>query len=193
MSTQALDELTSTVCGAVAQLTQHRKANFLLDTALALIDAGQYGPEVENYFEVYLKTPGLPKEDISRALLARGNARKQGGERLLAKADEDFQAVLKLDPTNKELQHRFRRKVIRFQNEPASQRAPLEIWERIAGHIPRYHLRTWLFVSAFHRDIAVRHIFHTVDIYFGEDPENLTRGLDIFDRAKNDPRATCWI
>ena len=35
------DELTSTVCGAVQQLTQHRKANFLLDTALALIDAGQ--------------------------------------------------------------------------------------------------------------------------------------------------------
>jgi hypothetical protein len=35
------DELTSTVFGAIQQLNQHRKANFLLDTALTLIDAGQ--------------------------------------------------------------------------------------------------------------------------------------------------------
>ncbi|KAH9476900.1 hypothetical protein JR316_0010816 [Psilocybe cubensis] len=182
------DELTSTVCNAVQQLTRNRKANFLLDTALALIEAGQYGADVENYLEVYLKTPGLSKEDITRALLARGNARKRGGEGLIAKAQEDFQAVLKLDPSNRELQHTLRRKVIHFSNEPASQRAPLEVWERIASHIPRYHLRTWLFLSSFHRDIAVRHIFHTVDIYFGDDQqENLNRGLDIFDRAKNDP------
>jgi len=78
-------------------------------------------------------------------------------------------------------------KQIHFLNEPASQRAPPEIWERIAAHTPRYHLRTWLFVSAFHREIALRHIFHTIDIYFGEDQENLNRGLDIFDRAKTDP------
>lgn len=25
-----------------------------------------------------------------------------------------------------------------------------------------------------------------MDLYFGEDPENLNKGLDIFDRAKND-------
>lgn len=71
--------------------------------------------------------------------------------------------------------------------EPASQRAPPEVWERIAMHIPRYHLRTWLFVSTFHREIAVRQIFHTLDLYFGEDAENLNRGLDILDRAKADP------
>jgi hypothetical protein len=76
---------------------------------------------------------------------------------------------------------------IHFLREPASQRAPPEVWERIALHIPRYHLRTWLFVSTFHREIAVHQIFHTVDIYFGEDQENLNRGLDIFDRAKADP------
>jgi len=86
---------------------------------------------VENYLEVYLRTPGLAKEDISKALLARGNARKEGGERLLEKAHEgisallasplkyrsydvglDFQAVLKLDPANKVLQHHLRRKVV---------------------------------------------------------------------------------
>lgn len=38
--------------------------------------------------EVYLRTPGLPKEDIAKALLARGNARKVSGERLLAKAQQ---------------------------------------------------------------------------------------------------------
>jgi hypothetical protein len=59
--------------------------------------------------------------------------------------------------------------------------------------MPRYHLRTWLFISSFHRDIAVRHIFHTVDIYFGEDQENLNRGLDIFDRAKSDPVFACRV
>ncbi|KAJ7595103.1 hypothetical protein C8J56DRAFT_928399 [Mycena floridula] len=167
------DELTAT-------------ASFLLDTAIALIEAGQYGAQVENYFDVYLRTPNLSKADMARALLARANARKAGGENLLAKAQQDFQAVLKLDPLNRDSQLQLRReRLIHFRGEPASQRAPPEMWERIASHIPRYHLRTWLFVSSFHRSIAVRQIFHTLDIYFGD--ENQDRGLDIFDRAKADP------
>ena len=36
-----LDELTSTVCNAVQSLNHLRKANFLLDTSLALIEAGR--------------------------------------------------------------------------------------------------------------------------------------------------------
>lgn len=48
----------------------------------------RYGSEVESYLEVYLKTPNLPREDIARALLARGKARKQGGQSLLAKAEQ---------------------------------------------------------------------------------------------------------
>ena len=47
----------------------------------------RYGAEVENYLEVYLRTPGLSRSDVTRALLARGRARKQGGESLIAKAD----------------------------------------------------------------------------------------------------------
>ena len=47
----------------------------------------RYGAEVENYLEVYLRTPGLSKSDVTRALLARGAARKQGGESLLVKAE----------------------------------------------------------------------------------------------------------
>ena len=73
-------------------------------------------------------------------------------------------------------------------NEPAYQRAPPEIWERIARYIPRYHLRTWLPVSAFHRDIAQRHIFHTLDLFFGDDQmDNVNKGLDLFSRVKRDP------
>jgi hypothetical protein len=89
----------------------------------------RYGAEVENYLEVYLKTPGLSKSDVTRALLARGTARKQGGESLLVKADQgtvspsptiflsiffslDFQTVLKLDPFNKELQQSLRRQIV---------------------------------------------------------------------------------
>jgi hypothetical protein len=78
---------------------------------------------------------------------------------------------------------------IHFSNEPASQRAPVEIWERIASHMPCFHIRTWLSVSSFYRDIAMR----PVDIYFGEDQENLNRGLDIFDRAKSDPVFACRV
>ena len=59
--------------------------------------------------DVYLKTPGLEKEDVARALLARGSARRMAGEKLLAKAQQDFQAVAKLDPTNRELQGYVRR------------------------------------------------------------------------------------
>lgn len=58
----------------------------------------------------------------------------------------------------------------------------------IASHIPRFHLRTWLYVSRFHRGIARRLIFRTIDIYFGDDNDNsINRGLDIFDRVKQDP------
>ncbi|KAF7360763.1 hypothetical protein MVEN_00808300 [Mycena venus] len=184
------DELTATVFGAVQSLSKLRKANLLLDTALALIGAGQYGPEVENYMEVYLRTPDLPRNDVVKALLARGNARKAGGESLIAKAEQDFLTVLKLDPSNREIQHHLRREKVKihFAHDPASSRAPVEVWERIASFIPRYHLRTWLFVSAFHRDIAVRMIFHTLDLYFGgDDQEALNRGLDVFDRVKADP------
>ncbi|KAJ7153420.1 hypothetical protein C8R43DRAFT_1001883 [Mycena crocata] len=183
------DELTATVFGAVQSLSNTRKANLLLDTALSLINAGQYGAEVENYMEVYLRTPDLPRNDVVKALLARGNARKAGGESLIAKAQQDFYAVLKLDPSNREIQRHLRREKVKihFAHEPASLRAPVEVWERIAAFIPRYHLRSWLFVSAFHRDIAVRLIFHTLDLYFGDDQETLNRGLDVFDRVKADP------
>ena len=47
----------------------------------------RYGAEVENYLEVYMKTPNLPKKDMAKALLARGNARKAAGDRLLVKAN----------------------------------------------------------------------------------------------------------
>jgi len=31
-------------------------------------------------------------------------------------------------------------------------------------------------------------IFHTLDLYFGEDPDYLNRGLDLFDRVKADSK-----
>lgn len=76
---------------------------------------------------------------------------------------------------------------ISTSNVPVLRRVPAEIWENIAEFIPRYFLRTWLFVSSFYRDIAARVIFRTVDLYFGEDQEGQNRGLDILDRVKADP------
>ncbi len=75
---------------------------------------------------------------------------------------------------------------IHFTDVPALQRVPLEIWDRIAGFIPRYFLRKWLFVSSFHRNVALRRVFHTVDLYLGEDA-SWDRTLDIFDRVRMDP------
>lgn len=125
---------------------------------------------------------------------------------LISSLLSDFQAALNLEPSNHKLKTSLRidkvrlvsiicsmfrllidRVQIGFQSEPAFQRVPPEIWQIIAQFIPRYHLRTWLFVSSFHRDIAMQLIFHTVDLYFGEDTENLNRGLDICDRIKADP------
>ena len=74
-----------------------------------------------------------------------------------------------------------------FSIEPAWQRAPPEIWEQIATHTPKYHLRAWLFLSRFHWDIASRHIFHTIHINFGGYRKDVCRGLDILDHAKGDP------
>ncbi|KAJ7049077.1 hypothetical protein C8F01DRAFT_1238960 [Mycena amicta] len=190
------EQLTATVFGAIQSLSSTRKANLLLDTALALIGGGQYGPEVENYIEVYLRTPYLPRKDVVRALLARGSARKAGGESLIAKAEQDFRAVQKLDPTNRDLQRYLQREKVKIAF--AHDRAPLEVWERIASFIPRYHLRTWLFISPFHREIAVRLIFHTLDLYFAEDQQDaLNRGLDVFYIVKADavfePSLTCTL
>ncbi|KAF7311788.1 hypothetical protein MIND_00189300 [Mycena indigotica] len=182
------DELTATLSTALHSLSHARKASLLLDTALGLIQNGRYGPEVESYLEVYLKTPGLERRDIVRALLARGTARKREGERLDELAEQDFKAAQKLEPGNSEVQRYFQRETkIAFASDPASHRTPLEIWERIASFIPRYHLRTWFFVSPFHREIAVRLIFDTLDLYFAEDQQDaLNRGLDVFDRVKTD-------
>lgn len=43
---------------------------------------------MENFLDVYLRTPDLPKHDQAKALLARGKARKAAGEMLLAKAQQ---------------------------------------------------------------------------------------------------------
>jgi hypothetical protein len=59
-----------------------------LKNAITAHGALRYGPDVENYLEVYLRTPDLPRNHVVKALLARGNARKAGGESLLAKAEQ---------------------------------------------------------------------------------------------------------
>ena len=46
----------------------------------------RYGNVVEDYLDVYLRTPNLPKDDIARALVARGRARRGAGQRLLLMA-----------------------------------------------------------------------------------------------------------
>jgi hypothetical protein len=182
------DELTSTAISALTSLSSSQKADFLLNISLSLISAGQYGVEVERYLDVYLRTPNLPKESIAKALLARADARKLSAEKLLERAKADYQAVLRID-SGKEAVNSYTRmrmnKVFGYVAEPSWTRTPAEIWTMIASHIPRYHLRTWLFVSSFHRSIALPLIFHTLDLYFGEDSsDNLNRGLDILDKAK---------
>ena len=46
----------------------------------------RYGNVVEDYLDVYLRTPDLPKDDITRALVARGRARRGAGQKLLLMA-----------------------------------------------------------------------------------------------------------
>jgi hypothetical protein len=48
----------------------------------------RYGDDVERYLDVYLKTPNLPRTKVAKALLARANARKACGDRLLAQAHQ---------------------------------------------------------------------------------------------------------
>jgi len=80
----------------------------------------RYGDQVEKFLKVYLKTPGLPQEDSTKALLARGAARRAAAERLMGKAQQgtgilgkpsagadqrnaDFQALSRLDPSNRQV------------------------------------------------------------------------------------------
>ena len=108
-----MDGLVSTVLEAVQCLPTAKQAAILLDTSLALIEAGQcgaprflfpprfnssppppdrYGPKVEEFLEVYLNTPGIPQQDVTKALLARGAARRAAAERLMAKAKQGTKA-----------------------------------------------------------------------------------------------------
>jgi hypothetical protein len=101
------DELTSTAFQAVQSLPATRKANLLLDTSVALIEAGEcvslmlprhyrcnyqrtsrYGDKVENFLDVYMRAPHLPKHDLVQALRIRGSARQVAGDNLLVKAQE---------------------------------------------------------------------------------------------------------
>jgi hypothetical protein len=80
----------------------------------------RYGPKVEEFLEVYLKAPGLPQEDVTKALLARGAARRAAAETLMAKAQQgtdtttrtpfqadrrytDIHILARLDPSNRQV------------------------------------------------------------------------------------------
>lgn len=181
-------ELDACVFKAIQALPGPSKTHFLLNSALALIEAGKYGDDVENYFDVLLRMPGLPPDQLTRALLARGAARRAQGEQLIARAEDDFRTVLQMDPNNAEARSLLRREPkVETINQPLYRRLPLEVWENIVSFVPRYHLRSWLFVSAFFRDIAQRTIFRKVDIYFSEDTDVIARVMDIFERVKSDP------
>jgi len=183
--------LTNTVLQAAKKLSVTQKADFLLQTALSMIEGGRYGEEVEHYLEVFLATPGISQEQISRALIGRGSARRKAADKLLTRAYEDFHVVAKLDPKNYDVLDQIKHELIPpYSSQPAHRRVPLEIWELIASYTPRFHLRSWLFVSPFYRNIARRLIFRSIDVYFGDDNDKevgINRGLDIFDRVKKDP------
>ncbi|KAH9057589.1 hypothetical protein EDB87DRAFT_1630114 [Lactarius vividus] len=175
------DELTATVFSIVGSLSTLQKAKLILDHCLALIEAGEYGHmrAVEHYLET---TP-------PRALFARGRARTSAGHQLILMASRDFEVASTFDSSCREFQMRRPPRLepaIHFAGVPALQRVPPEIWDRIASFIPRYFLRKWLSLHSFHRDIALRRIFHTIDLYLHED-SNWNRTLDIFDRVRIDP------
>ena len=87
-----------------------------------------YGHEVEAYLDVYMRTPDLPEDDVAKALLARGKARKDAAQLLLMRAElgkmrrfpsyaevstdkrSDFQSAAHVDPTNREAQAHLRRR-----------------------------------------------------------------------------------
>src|ERR1700722_8979409 len=64
----------------------------------------------------------------------------------------------------------------------ASHRVPPEIWEMIGTHLSRYQLRTWLFLSPMHRQIAMRFIFRTLDFYIFEELDDFKRNMEILEQ-----------
>lgn len=63
----------------------------------------RYGSVVEDYLDTYLRTPGVPKDDIARALVARGRARKDAGQRLLLMASRgqcQFSGITSMQPAD---------------------------------------------------------------------------------------------
>lgn len=56
----------------------------------------RYGEEVERYLDVYLRTQGASGEGAARALVARGKARREAGQRLLTHAERGESLFLDL-------------------------------------------------------------------------------------------------
>lgn len=73
-------------CGTCAGMPVVGLVRILTPRIIIDASASRYGDQVENYLEVYLRTPNLSKEDMTKALMVRGNARKSQGERLIDKA-----------------------------------------------------------------------------------------------------------
>lgn len=144
MSTSCpLDELTSTVCNAVQSLNHLRKANFLLDTSLALIEAGKclsFSCRIKPSLQLAQVRSGsreLPRnipedprsakagccegtpssrecEETSRGTIVRASRPRSVVATYLtiAQVVADFQAVLKLEPSNKEIQKELKRQKV---------------------------------------------------------------------------------
>jgi hypothetical protein len=55
---------------------------------VGLSPVSRYDERIENSLDVCLRTPGLSNEDAAKALLARADARRIAGERLLARAQQ---------------------------------------------------------------------------------------------------------
>lgn len=51
----------------------------------------RYGDEVERYLEVFLATPNADAEKVSKALMARGGARRAAANKLLTRAHQGIQ------------------------------------------------------------------------------------------------------
>ncbi|KAI6097994.1 hypothetical protein EV401DRAFT_2062093 [Pisolithus croceorrhizus] len=170
--------LEACIRDVTACLTDLQKASVLL-YALELFPIGRCSREiVENSVQTLLKISGIPRVDLTKALVLRAKTRLLAGYR--TSAQQDLYSVLTRDPDNEDakaiIHSRNLRPEMLLLGPP---RFSIEIWTQIALFLPKRDLKSLLLVPHPISRIASQLLFRDIELHLT--PSHEPTGMDLGD------------
>lgn len=140
---------------------------------------------IENAVESCLRLPKLSQEISYKARLLRAKARLAAS--LHAGANQDLEAILRLDPDHVEARALMGGTLHPSKNSHQPHQTPsfsTEVWREIATFLPRRDLKTLLVLPHVLSRIASQLLFRKIDLHF--DKEHAQQSADILTRIITD-------